>query len=238
MVKLNKINIDKELIEFKESGNYVIEFDNIKNVEIVISNDLEVNIFYISNSMIVDRNINYRVLDNSKLVVNKFYNNKNSTENIYINLDGFRSSVEYYFSGISVSMDKYNMIINHNNKLVSSEIINHMIAMDNASIEFNIDSNVDYGNSGTIMNQSTKIINLGENRSVIKPNMNISEYDVKAKHGSVVGKFREEDIFYLMSRGISYNDSLKLLIKGFLLGEYKDKEFCDKINLIIDKYWR
>ena len=93
-----------------------------------------------------------------------------------------------------------------------------MIAMDNASIEFNIDSNVDYGNSGTIMNQSTKIINLGENRSVIKPNMNISEYDVKAKHGSVVGKFREEDIFYLMSRGISYNDSLKLLIKGFLLG--------------------
>lgn len=238
MIKLNRIYIDKEIIEIKESGSYVLEFGNIQNVEFIISNSIEVSLFCINVDMIIDRTINYRVLDNSRLVVNKFYNNKNSYENIYVNLDGVGSSIEYYFSSISIASEKYNMVINHNNKLVSSKIINHIIAMDKASVEFIIDSNVEHGNGGTIMNQSTKIINLGENRSVIKPNMNIREYDVKASHGSVVGEFREEDIFYLMSRGISYNDSLKLLIKGFLLGKYIDSKFCDKINLVIDKYWR
>ena len=44
--------------------------------------------------------------------------------------------------------------------------------------------------------------------------MFISEEDVTAIHSSTIGSINEEDLFYLMSRGISYNDSVKLIIKG------------------------
>ena len=73
----------------------------------------------------------------------------------------------------------------------------------------------------------------------ISPNMFIDIDDVEAKHGSIIGSFKEEEIFYLMSKGINYNDTLKLLIKGYLLsniGGYFDLR--QRIMEIINMYWR
>lgn len=240
MIMLNKIiKIEEEVIDIKESGSYILEFNDIKNVEIIINENIEVNIFYVDVDKSIDRNIKYVLLENAKLYVNKFYNNKEVNENIVINLDGYNSCFEYYFSGVSIGLENYKMVINHNNKNVISKIINHFVALENASCNFLIDSNVSRGNCGCEMKQETKIINLGENKSVIKPNMNIREYDVKASHGAVIGSFREEDLFYLMSRGINYNNAMNLLVRGFLILNKDDNiEFKDNINSIIDKYWR
>lgn len=239
MMKLNKIIVDRKKIDINKSGNYFLEIKDVSDIDIIINPYLEVSLFYIDTNKVSSRTINYKILDNSKLSVNKFYNKKSCLENININLDGFNSSIKYYFSGLSSGDEKYNMVINHNNKNVCSEVINHMVALDGASYYFNIDSNVANGNKGCVMNQVTKIINLGDNKSVIKPNMNIREYDVKASHGSVIGEFREEDLFYLMSRGINYNAAMKLLVRGFLLVNIKNNlEFVENINNIVDKYWR
>ena len=50
-----------------------------------------------------------------------------------------------------------------------------------------------------------------------KPELEIYADDVKCSHGSTSGNLDEEAIYYLMSRGISYDQSKKLLIDGFLL---------------------
>ena len=43
----------------------------------------------------------------------------------------------------------------------------------------------------------------------------------------------------MMSRGISYNDSIKLYIKGLLLMNSKyDYDIRSKIFNVIDMYWR
>ena len=49
-----------------------------------------------------------------------------------------------------------------------------------------------------------------------KPELEIYADDVKCSHGSTSGNIDENSIFYLMSRGLSYSDSKKLLINGFL----------------------
>jgi len=46
--------------------------------------------------------------------------------------------------------------------------------------------------------------------------MYIEEDTVKASHGSVIGTFNYDDIFYLMSRGITEEESYMLLLKGFI----------------------
>ena len=50
-----------------------------------------------------------------------------------------------------------------------------------------------------------------------KPELEIYADDVKCSHGSASGSLNEESIFYLMSRGLNYQQSRELLINGFLL---------------------
>ena len=50
-----------------------------------------------------------------------------------------------------------------------------------------------------------------------KPELEIYADDVKCSHGSASGNLDENSIFYLMSRGLSYQQSKELLINGFIL---------------------
>ncbi len=50
-----------------------------------------------------------------------------------------------------------------------------------------------------------------------KPELEIYADDVKCSHGSASGSLNEESIFYLMTRGLSHQQSRELLINGFLL---------------------
>ena len=50
-----------------------------------------------------------------------------------------------------------------------------------------------------------------------KPELEIYADDVKCSHGSASGSLNENSIFYLMSRGLNYNQARELLINGFLL---------------------
>ena len=50
-----------------------------------------------------------------------------------------------------------------------------------------------------------------------KPELEIYADDVKCSHGSASGSLDEDSIFYLMSRGLNYNQARELLINGFLL---------------------
>jgi Fe-S cluster assembly protein SufD len=51
----------------------------------------------------------------------------------------------------------------------------------------------------------------------VKPELEIYADDVKCSHGSASGSLNENSIFYLMSRGLNYQQSKELLINGFLI---------------------
>ena len=74
---------------------------------------------------------------------------------------------------------------------------------------------------------ATEALNLVANtlgQSILEPNdevliteLEIYADDVKCYHGSASGSLNEDSIFYLMSRGLNYQQSRELLINGFLL---------------------
>ncbi len=49
-----------------------------------------------------------------------------------------------------------------------------------------------------------------------KPELEIYADDVKCSHGSTSGNIDEDSLHYLMTRGLSREDSIRLLVKGFL----------------------
>ncbi len=48
------------------------------------------------------------------------------------------------------------------------------------------------------------------------PSLEIEANDVRCTHGATVGKVNEEEVFYLMSRGLPRAEAKKLLVEGFL----------------------
>jgi Fe-S cluster assembly protein SufD len=66
--------------------------------------------------------------------------------------------------------------------------------------------------------QLSKALLLSENTEFDgKPELEIYADDVKCSHGATSGNLDEDAIFYLMSRGLSKQQSKELLINGFLL---------------------
>ena len=67
------------------------------------------------------------------------------------------------------------------------------------------------------------------------PILEIKNNDVKASHGSTTGRINEEEIFYLMARGLSKSESENLIVEGFfekLLNQIEDEQVR---NLIAEK---
>ena len=87
-----------------------------------------------------------------------------------------------------------------------------------------------------MLDQKNRIINLTNKKCEIKPNLFIDENDVIANHSAHIGKCNEEEMFYLMSRGIEPKEAENLIIRGFLLNGLKQGQ--NEMENIINKYWR
>jgi len=83
--------------------------------------------------------------------------------------------------------------------------------------------------------QLSKALLLNENTEFDgKPELEIYADDVKCSHGATSGNLDEDAIFYLMSRGLSHQQSKELLINGFLLDAVEKITDLEIKNLIKD----
>ena len=66
--------------------------------------------------------------------------------------------------------------------------------------------------------------------------MVISENDVKVSHEAAVGRIGEEQLFYLMSRGISEEEATKMIVAGFIEPIIKEMplEYALELNKLIE----
>ena len=75
-------------------------------------------------------------------------------------------------------------------------------------------------------------------KSKALPMLLCGEEDVDGKHSSAVGKADEKELFYIMSRGLSYAEAIKLLVKAKLnvvVNELFDDELKDEILRKVDR---
>lgn len=80
--------------------------------------------------------------------------------------------------------------------------------------------------SGTDAKQSNKNLLLSNDARIdTKPQLEIFNDDVKCAHGATVGQLEEEELFYLLSRGLNENLARNLLTYGFA------EEIINKIEI-------
>ncbi len=240
---MNRIVLDRSSDEFNVNNDEMIININHDINYLINNNDINSYVFNISNA-----NVNVLAtfhnhddvsfifnIDNGSLSFNNIMY-KSNDEHVTVNLNKEHDSVHVYNSVISRTDEKVFIKVFHNAKKTTSNVYNCGTTKDDGSICFDTISSVKKGTKNCILNQDSKIISLNDNNmNKINPVLLIDEYDTEARHSAFIGKFNKDEIFYLMSRGLSEKDANKLLLEGFLVGimDISDEEkdiLKDKIN--------
>lgn len=237
--KLDIFDIIKLKINVLEDTDIQIYYENEKesklDVLVTVSEDVCCKIYELKKEQDVKIQYKYYVSARSNLEVHKFYNCNIVKELDIIELNGEYASMDYKFHTISKNTQKYNLVVYHNSRCTKSNIIGKGVNIEDGSLSFNVTGTVYNGIVDCELNQNNRIITMNEKPCNINPNLFIEENDVVANHAALIGKFNEDEIFYLMSRGIKREDATNLLTKGFLKDE---TVFREDIENIIDTYWR
>ena len=152
---------------------------------------------------------------------------------VNINLLKENVTLYYYYNNINYSDNVFEISINHLASNTHSEVFNHGVNVFNNKLTYVVNGVVLKECDKCICNQDNQIINMIDGKSTICPNLLIDNYDVDSNHSAYIGKFKDEEIFYLMSRGISRDVSYRLLLNGFLINS--DSIDKNKISLFLDE---
>ncbi len=122
---------------------------------------------------------------------------------------------------ISVGKNKQQMSLTtqavHFGKSSDSNMVTRAVMKDSASAIINGITKIEHGATKANGVQTEKVLMLSSKaRGDANPILLIDEDDVTAGHAASVGQVNPEQVYYLMSRGISKQDAERLIIHGFL----------------------
>jgi len=107
--------------------------------------------------------------------------------------------------------------LNHEAPATESLIEHYGVAADKSFLAFEAATRIAKGMKKSSARQKNRGVVLGRKaRLDANPLLYIDEYDVEAAHGAAIGRIDEEELYYLMSRGLSEREAQTLIIQGFL----------------------
>ena len=206
---------------FKDSSekNFLNIFYNFDLKENAVLKNYKIDKFQNKNIKYSFNNIDQEKNSMSETFIlssgSKFFKNE-----INCNLKGKYSSA--FVNGIfSLNNDKHHeirSIINHLTENTKSYQLIKSVLEDGSKAVYQGKIFVNSEAQKTDGYQLSKAILLNKDSEFnAKPELEIYADDVKCSHGSASGSLNEDSIFYLMSRGLNYQQSRELLINGFLL---------------------
>ena len=129
-----------------------------------------------------------------------------------------------------VLTDSLKVSLTHSHTSANVELISFLYEGAKISIDGSLDilPHIDQVH-GHLLEQN---IILGKNISLkTLPKLNIASYNVTAAHGASIDTFDHQKLFYMMSRGLTKEQSQTLLVHGYIdyvLGHFKDISDKDK----------
>ena len=193
------------------------------NTKICLAEKAELLLYKTQNQSDASYNVSYFNINQSKNSNFKFYNfvygSLFSKDTIRVNLNGEQAFCGLY--GIISAKDKQYLDVNtrvHHNIKNCSSFENYKGLADDKSIAvFNGSIVVKEGASNTDARMSNKNLLLSDNANIYtKPELKIYNDDVKCSHGTTIGSLDPSALFYLQSRGLSYENARKMLVDAFL----------------------
>jgi len=167
--------------------------------------------------------LNYRraIIDNDarvEWIVGELSHGNGAAETYSI-LKGNGSTSDMKVISVGINQQKLNYTTRavHFGKSSASDMITRAVMRDEATAIINGITKIEHGATKADGQQTERVLMLSPKaRGDANPILLIDEDDVTAGHAASVGQVNPEQVYYLMSRGISKTEAERLIIYGFL----------------------
>src|SRR5579884_1717984 len=110
----------------------------------------------------------------------------------------------------------YHTVQDHTAPHTTSDLLYKAALTDESRSIFSGRIRVTKGAQGTDAYQANRNVLLSDKSSAFpSPNLEIEANEVRCTHGATVGKIDEEQLFYLMSRGLTRDTATRMIVEGF-----------------------
>ncbi len=129
----------------------------------------------------------------------------------------------------------------HISPYTKSNVVMRGVVKDKARLVFYglVDIEKDAHDSDSFLSEHAMLLNPGARANAI-PSLQIKNANVRAGHGATVGQIDEEQIFYLMTRGLDESEAKKTIVEGFLLPTFDEIRIDfvrERIQKMIHQKW-
>jgi Fe-S cluster assembly protein SufD len=115
-----------------------------------------------------------------------------------------------------------------------SRLLMKGLLRDSAQAQYYGTVRIEKDAQGSCASQENKNILLSNNARVVSvPSLEVLTHDVQCSHGSAIGRFDDEQLFYAASRGVDEKSAQYLLSNAFLADLFTDKVLQNKVNELI-----
>lgn len=207
--------------------------DSKTNIVVInMLNDYTTNLLSIENNLEESSNVNYTIVD---------FGGKTSVTNYYSRLDGkgAKTNINTIYLGRNEQVYDINYIAElfGENTEVGIEVQGAL--KDEAKKNFKGTIDFKKGSKKAKGDENEFCMLLSDKaKSKALPMLLCTEEDVEGNHSSSAGKIEDDKLFYIMSRGISEKDAMKLIVKAKfnkILETIKDEDLKEEIVEEIDK---
>lgn len=205
-MKEDNIVLDNEIVE--------LEFKTLK-CNLTINGSVWID--DLNNNSLEELNIT--LLDGSKLLYNKYTKDiKNLKINILENND---TTLEFNYSlyqSIKAGIILDSKVLGNNNKCSMNV---YGVSDKDGAIVVNATGSVLENIKDNDLLENIRILMLNDSENVIVPNLLVGSNEVSVNHNATISSLDMNYLYYLNSKGLSYEDAKKLIVKGFLKSKLK-----------------
>lgn len=206
LVKEDNIVLDNEIVE--------LEFKTLK-CNLTIKGSVWID--DLNNNSLEELNIT--LLDGSRLLYNKYTKDiKNLKINILENND---TTLEFNYSlyqSIKASIIIDSKVLGNNNKCSMNV---YGVSDKDGAIVVNATGSVLENIKDNDLLENIRILMLNDSENVIVPNLLVGSNEVSVNHNATISSLDTNYLYYLNSKGLSYEEAKKLIVKGFLKSKLK-----------------
>jgi hypothetical protein len=107
----------------------------------------------------------------------------------------------------------------------------HISGITRNLVKLNIDGIVNSNTENNTLNESIKVLTRG-GKVISSPMLHVSTKNVLANHGNSISNIDKEQLFYLMSKGITKDKSIELIEDSYKYGLFKNNDdYIKYINI-------
>lgn len=221
-------------IVVSKNENYLL-LDTPYNKNILVKSGANLTILTYNENEELSLNIDVEKDANVEVYhVIKAINDYTIKENINLLNEGANVKVMAVMLGLNSAKINSKITIYHETKNTTSELLTYAIAKENTFINIDNNAYIRKNAKSTNARQSARGLSLSNNAKIlVQPNLYIDEYDVMASHGVAMGSINKDDLFYLMSRGLTKEEASNMVIMGLIepvLNAIDNEEYANKFR--------